>query len=84
MTTAMTRATIAIVRVSMTRPYSVSLAVSPDLLIASTAHRFDESGDERWWVWPQQEARDSRTHVPSLVPAPAGIDSRRFVWPMPF
>ena len=30
MTTAMTRATIAIVRVSMPRPYSVSPAVSPD------------------------------------------------------
>ena len=30
MTTAMTRATIAIVRVSMARPYSVSRAVSPD------------------------------------------------------
>jgi hypothetical protein len=30
MTTATTRATIAIVRVSMARPYSVSRAVSPD------------------------------------------------------
>jgi hypothetical protein len=37
MTTAMTRATIAIVRVSMARPYSVSLAVSPDVEDQSAA-----------------------------------------------
>ena len=78
MTTAMTRATIAIVRVSMARPYSVSPAVSPDPPSGTPPPLTDGWGrPERLLAGSRCGRAPSEPDRPSLTPARIGVASVR-------